>query len=300
MYGLGLLARGLRGLAGTPRARAARPLDALAATGDRRRRPRRWRHAADDLRGRARRSAWSMRACSRSGPRSRSSSAHSSARRSRARCCRWRWRSESLLVITIGVVWTRLATGRRGAAIANLLLGAGLMLYGLHLLQTSIQPLVSDPKILPYIGYLPRRGAPRAGDLRARRRAARARAAGPGPGLRPRDRDRPDQWCASRWRTRSRSSPAPTSARRSGMALIAWQSGRSVRPLVVASPRVRRVRDGVRAGDDPGVDGAPARRRRARVRPARDPARGVAAARDRVRGHRARPPSRCGWSSSLR
>ena len=62
--------------------------------------------------------------------------------------------SESLLVITLGVVWTRLATGRRGAAIAKLLLGAGLMLYGLHLLQTSVEPLVSDPKILPYVGYL--------------------------------------------------------------------------------------------------------------------------------------------------
>jgi len=62
--------------------------------------------------------------------------------------------SESLLVITLGVVWTRLATGRRGASIARVLLGAGLMLYGLHLLQTSMQPLVSDPKILPYVGYL--------------------------------------------------------------------------------------------------------------------------------------------------
>ena len=62
--------------------------------------------------------------------------------------------SESLLVITIGVVWTRLAAGRRGASIARVLLGAGLMLYGLHLLQTAVQPLVSDPKILPYISYL--------------------------------------------------------------------------------------------------------------------------------------------------
>ena len=62
--------------------------------------------------------------------------------------------TESLLVIMLGVVWTRLATGRRGAAIANLMLGAGLMLYGLHLLQGSIEPLVSDPKILPYVGYL--------------------------------------------------------------------------------------------------------------------------------------------------
>jgi phosphate:Na+ symporter len=61
---------------------------------------------------------------------------------------------ESLIVIAIGVLWTRLAVSRRGGAIANLVLGAGLMLYGLHLLQTSVEPLVSDPKMLPYVGYL--------------------------------------------------------------------------------------------------------------------------------------------------
>jgi Na+/phosphate symporter len=62
--------------------------------------------------------------------------------------------SESLLVIALGVLWSRVARTRRGTAIAHVVLGAGLMLYGLHLLQTSVEPLVSDPKILPYVDYL--------------------------------------------------------------------------------------------------------------------------------------------------
>lgn len=66
--------------------------------------------------------------------------------------------SESLLVIVIGVLWSRLSRTRRGTAIANLVLGAGLMLYGLHLLQTSVDPLVSDPKILPYVDHLREHG----------------------------------------------------------------------------------------------------------------------------------------------
>ncbi|HEU0032589.1 MAG TPA: Na/Pi symporter [Kofleriaceae bacterium] len=61
---------------------------------------------------------------------------------------------ESLLVIAIGVLWIQLSTGRRARAVAELVLGAGLMLFGLHLLQTSVEPLVSDPKLLPYLDQL--------------------------------------------------------------------------------------------------------------------------------------------------
>jgi len=61
---------------------------------------------------------------------------------------------QSLALIAIGVVWTRLGSTRRAQAIARLVLGLGLMLYGLHLLQTSIEPLVSSPKLLPYLDYL--------------------------------------------------------------------------------------------------------------------------------------------------
>jgi phosphate:Na+ symporter len=64
---------------------------------------------------------------------------------------------ESLLVIAIGVLWTRLSTGRRAHAVAEIVLGIGLMLYGVHLLQTSVDPLVTDPKLLPFLEQL--RGA---------------------------------------------------------------------------------------------------------------------------------------------
>jgi len=60
---------------------------------------------------------------------------------------------QSLLVIAVGVLWSRLAVSRRGAAFARLVLSAGLMLYGLRLLQTGIEPLVGDPTILPYVSY---------------------------------------------------------------------------------------------------------------------------------------------------
>lgn len=61
---------------------------------------------------------------------------------------------QSLTIVAIGVVWMRLGATRRAQAVARLVLGLGLMLYGLHLLQTSVEPLVSNPKILPYIDYL--------------------------------------------------------------------------------------------------------------------------------------------------
>ena len=139
--------------------------------------------------------------------------------------------SESLLVIMLGVVWTRLATGRRGAAIANLLLGAGLMLYGLHLLQGSVQPLVSDPKILPYVGYLRDMG-PGALAICAFTGALLALVLqGPGPvyvlvigivqtsGVIP--------------LANALAILAGTNLGASlGMSLIAWQAGRAARPLV--------------------------------------------------------------------
>lgn len=61
---------------------------------------------------------------------------------------------QSLGVIALGVLWTRVGASRRAQAIARLVLGVGLMLYGLHLLQASIEPLVGSPKILPYLDFL--------------------------------------------------------------------------------------------------------------------------------------------------
>ncbi len=139
--------------------------------------------------------------------------------------------SESLLVITIGVIWMRLATGRRGAAIAKLLLGAGLMLYGLHLLQTGVQPLVGDPKLLPYVAYL------RDGSLLALLACATAGAVlalllqGPGPvyvlvlGLVQTSGVIPVGSALAILAGTNLGAAV-------GMALIAWQSGRRTRPLI--------------------------------------------------------------------
>ena len=66
---------------------------------------------------------------------------------------------ESLEIVAIGVVWSFVANTRRGRAIGSAILGVGLVLYGLRLLQSGIDPLLADPKLLPYIGYLQSSGA---------------------------------------------------------------------------------------------------------------------------------------------
>ena len=60
----------------------------------------------------------------------------------------------SLEIIAVGVVWTTLADRRHARAVGHAVLGAGLVLYGLRLLQTGVEPLLADPKLLPYVGYL--------------------------------------------------------------------------------------------------------------------------------------------------
>ncbi len=61
---------------------------------------------------------------------------------------------ESLEVIAIGVAWTAVANTRRTRAIGLAILGVGLVLYGLRLVQSGIDPLLADPKLLAYVGYL--------------------------------------------------------------------------------------------------------------------------------------------------
>lgn len=61
---------------------------------------------------------------------------------------------ESLEIVAIGVVWTLVANSRRTRAIGQAVLGVGLVLYGLRLLQSGIDPLLVDPKLLSYVGYL--------------------------------------------------------------------------------------------------------------------------------------------------
>jgi hypothetical protein len=58
---------------------------------------------------------------------------------------------EGLLLVVIGVIWLSLADDRRGKALGKVILGCGLLFYGLHLLRIGFEPLVSDPELLPYM-----------------------------------------------------------------------------------------------------------------------------------------------------
>lgn len=58
---------------------------------------------------------------------------------------------DSLLVVVLGVVWTTLAVDRRSRALGKIILGCGLLFYGLHVLRVGFEPLVADPEILPYM-----------------------------------------------------------------------------------------------------------------------------------------------------
>jgi Na+/phosphate symporter len=58
---------------------------------------------------------------------------------------------EGLVVAAVGVIWLALARDRRGRAIGQLILGCGLLFYGLHVLRIGFEPLVSDPDLLPHI-----------------------------------------------------------------------------------------------------------------------------------------------------
>jgi hypothetical protein len=60
---------------------------------------------------------------------------------------------EGLLLVAGGVLWLTLAADRRGQALGKLILGCGLLLYGIHLLRLGLQPLVSDPEIVAYVDW---------------------------------------------------------------------------------------------------------------------------------------------------
>jgi Na+/phosphate symporter len=61
---------------------------------------------------------------------------------------------EALLVVAFGVVWVSLAASRRSRGLGKVILGVGLLFYGLRLLRIGFQPLVADPEILPYLQHL--------------------------------------------------------------------------------------------------------------------------------------------------
>jgi Na+/phosphate symporter len=60
---------------------------------------------------------------------------------------------EGLLVLTIGVLWLSLASDRRSEAFGKIILGCGLLFFGLHLLRQGFEPLVSNPDLIPYIDH---------------------------------------------------------------------------------------------------------------------------------------------------
>jgi hypothetical protein len=60
---------------------------------------------------------------------------------------------EGLLVLSIGVLWLVLAVDRRSEAFGKIILGCGLLFFGLHLLRQGFEPLVSNRELLPYIEH---------------------------------------------------------------------------------------------------------------------------------------------------
>ncbi len=90
---------------------------------------------------------------------------------------------EGLLVIAVGVVWLSLAPNRRATAIARIILGCGLLFYGLHLLRLGFDPLVTDPALLPYMERFRADGLPGLFACVAAGAALSAILQGPGPVL---------------------------------------------------------------------------------------------------------------------
>ncbi len=59
-----------------------------------------------------------------------------------------------MLVIAIGVLWLGLATDRRAVAIGRLVLGAGLIAFGLQTLRPGFEPFVQEPELLSFVSRL--------------------------------------------------------------------------------------------------------------------------------------------------
>jgi phosphate:Na+ symporter len=58
---------------------------------------------------------------------------------------------EGVLLVTVGVLWLILAGDRRGKALGHVILGCGLLFFGLNMLHIGFEPLVSDPEIIPVL-----------------------------------------------------------------------------------------------------------------------------------------------------
>jgi Na+/phosphate symporter len=58
---------------------------------------------------------------------------------------------EGLLVVALGVMWLAFTSTRRGAAVARLTLGVGLIAVGLQTLRPGFEPFIQDPSLLSLI-----------------------------------------------------------------------------------------------------------------------------------------------------
>jgi Na+/phosphate symporter len=66
---------------------------------------------------------------------------------------------EGLLAIAIGVFWLALSSDRRSAALSRLVLGVGLMAFGLQTFRPGFEPFAHDPMLLEVVARLKANGA---------------------------------------------------------------------------------------------------------------------------------------------
>jgi hypothetical protein len=59
-----------------------------------------------------------------------------------------------LIVVAVGILWLGLATDRRATALGRLVLGAGLISFGLQTMRPGFEPFVSNPALLPVLNRL--------------------------------------------------------------------------------------------------------------------------------------------------
>jgi hypothetical protein len=65
---------------------------------------------------------------------------------------------EGLLIVALGVLWLLLARGRRWQALAGLVLGSGLLAFGLHVFRPALEPFLADAAVWRLAGELRAQG----------------------------------------------------------------------------------------------------------------------------------------------
>lgn len=59
-----------------------------------------------------------------------------------------------LLIVALGVLWLAIASDRRTRAVARLVLGAGLIAFGLQTLRPGFEPFIQHPKLVSFVAGL--------------------------------------------------------------------------------------------------------------------------------------------------